>query len=444
MDWAGSAPRPPLLQQRPFRMLTATRLTSRVANNAVNFGLLLLVVDATGRAFMSSLLVLTLVVPSTAAGLVAGVAADVLPKRLLIFAGHVLRAAICLALAWGEPAVWRYFLAAFAMASATQLASAAEAAALPTVVAREELVRANAVGHAVTGVAQILGFGVLAPVTLRMVGEPPLLFALAAALFSAAAVYALLIGGQGGAARREVGGAVADAWWRVGWQQMRRDHRVLGASLELTLLAAAMTVVAGLAPAYIEDVLGLPVEVGAVALSPAALGVVLGLRLAGSLARRAPHYALSTAGFTGFVVLLFLLAFVEPLTVFFAGYAPLAWLASVEVGRFEGSGLLAMVLVAPLGFCYALVAVAGHTTLNDLVPVSLQGRVFATQGALAAFAASGPVLAFGALADAAGVEVALALLAAVTGLAAAENIRRARRREREEGQRPAVFLLPRE
>ena len=429
----------PLLQERPFRMLTIERLSSRVANNAVNFGLVLLIVDATGRAFMSSLLVLTLVVPSTVAGLAAGAAADLFPKRLLIVTGNLVRAGVCAALAFQEPQVWAYFLVALVMASATQIATSAEAAILPTIVARERLVRANAIGHAVTGLGQILGFAVLAPLTLRLVGEPRLLFGIAAALFLAAAAYGVAIGRQERGTRGEVGGEVRDVWWRVGWRQMRRDPRVLRAALELTLLATTMTIIAGLAPSYIEEVLNLPVEVGAVALSPAAVGIALGLRLAGWLARRVPHYALSTAGFAGFVLFVGALAFVDPLAQFLAGYAPFAWLGRVEIGKFDGGGVLAMMLVVPLGFCYALVAVAGQTTLNDLVPISLQGRVFATQGAMAALAASGPVLAFGALADAIGVEPVLALLAAATGVAAVANLRAARR-QREGSLTPAAPL----
>ncbi len=83
----GGADQTPLLQQRPFRMLSFTRFTSRLAQNALNFALVLLIVDETGKAFLSSLLVLALVVPSTVAGIVAGTAADALPKPLLVVPG---------------------------------------------------------------------------------------------------------------------------------------------------------------------------------------------------------------------------------------------------------------------------------------------------------------------------------------------------------------------
>ncbi|HMO97387.1 MAG TPA: hypothetical protein PKD27_14850, partial [Tepidiformaceae bacterium] len=71
MTEVGAAPALPLLQHRPFRMLSYTRFFSRVAQNALNFALVLLITEETGKAFYSSLLVLALAVPSTVAGIVA-------------------------------------------------------------------------------------------------------------------------------------------------------------------------------------------------------------------------------------------------------------------------------------------------------------------------------------------------------------------------------------
>jgi hypothetical protein len=105
-----------------------------------------------------------------------------------------------------------------------------------------------------------------------------------------------------------------------------------------------------------------------------------------------------------------MLTFVRPEAEFLTGYGAFAWLDSLSVGRFDSAGVLAAALVAPLGFFYALVAVAGQTVLNDLVPLGMQGRVLATQGAMAAIASSIPVLIAGALTDLAGVTFVMALL----------------------------------
>ena len=415
----------PLLDQRPFRRLSLTRFSSRVAQNALNFGLVLLVLDETGKAFFSSLLILALVVPATGAGIVAGVAADAIPKRLLVFLANLARAAVCIGFIVVASSTASLYVVAVLLAIFTQFASSAEGAILPAIVKRTELARANAIGHAVGGVAQILGFAVLTPVVLRVFESADVLFGIAAVLFVIAAIQVVMIGRVHSAADSEVGGTGerGGPWWKVGWLAIRADPVVLGAAIELTLISMALIILGGLIPTYIRDVLDLPLEVGALVLTPVAIGVVFGLRVAGFLARRVPHSLLSSTGFVVFVALLLAIAFVNEEASFLSGYGALSWLEDVDIGSFDGGGVLAMALVLPLGFAYALVSVAAQTVLHDRVPLSLQGRVIATQGAMAALAASLPVLAAGALGDWLGVQPVMAMLACAIGVAAVLNLR---------------------
>lgn len=415
-----------LLQQRPFRMLQYTRFFSRVAQNALNFALVLLITEETGKAFFSSLLVLALVVPSTVAGIVAGSAADALPKRLLVLGGDLARAAVCLYFLRDESGAAAYYVVAVLLATANQFANAAEGAILPAIVQRHELARANAIGQAVGGGAQLLGIGALTPVMLRVFDSERALFGVCAALFVIAGVQALFIGRTKSPTRVEVGGEPRGRWWLAGWQAMTGDRQVLHAAIELTLISATLIILGGLIPLYITDTLGLPVDLGALILTPAAIGVVLGLRVAGFLARRVPHALLSSTGFVAFVVCLALLAFVNQQAEFLGGFGAFSWLNDVNVGSFDGGGVVAMMIVLPLGFSYAVVAVAGQTVIDDRVPLHLRGRVGATQGALTAIASSIPVLVAGALSDVVGVTPVMALVAGLIGIAAVANFRRPR------------------
>jgi hypothetical protein len=212
--------RPGLLQQRPFRMLSFTRFLSRVAQNALNFALILLIVDETGKAFLSSLLVLALVIPATVAGIAAGTAADILPKRMIVFVADVVRAVICIIFIREGGSAGSYYLVAILLATAAQFATSAEGAMAPAIVRREELARANAINHAVAGVAQIVGFGVLTPIVLRLFDNADILFGIAAGLYLAAAVYAIGIGRVPSVMRRDVGGEREGSWWLAGWREM--------------------------------------------------------------------------------------------------------------------------------------------------------------------------------------------------------------------------------
>ena len=420
----GAAPSAALLRQRPFRRLILTRFSSRAAQNALNLALVLLVLDATGRAFFTSLLVLALVAPATLSGIVAGVAADAFPRRLVAALGNVARAAVCIGFAAGEGGAGSLYVTAVLLAVGTQFVSAAEGAILPAVVSRGNLTRANAIGQAATGAAQIAGFAVLTPVVLRLFGSADALFAIAAALFLLAAAQVVAIGPLRGEAEGMAEAGGAGPWWKGGWNAMRADAVVFGAAVELTFMAMALIILGGIVPTYIRDVLDLPFEAGALVLTPAAAGVALGLRVAGPLARRVPHGALSSFGFAAFAALLLALAFVNEEASFLSGYGAFAWLGTFRLGGFDGGALLALACAAPLGFAWATVSVAAQTVLNDRVPLALQGRVLATQGAMAAVAVSLPVLAAGALGDWLGVQLVLAILAAGL-LAAAVRVLRA-------------------
>ena len=413
----------PLLQQRPFRMLCFTRFSSRLAQNALNFALILLIVDETGKAFLSSLLVLALVVPSTVTGIVAGTAADALPKRMLVVSGDLLRAGICILFIRGSGSVATYYIVAVALATVSQFATSAEGAILPAIVDRADLTRANAIGHAVGAAAQLVGLGILTPVVLRLLDSSTILFGVCAGLFVVAAIQAAFIGNTRGAVRQEVGGRSAGSWWLTGWRAMRSDAAVMHAAIELTLISSALIILGGLIPKFIEDVLGLPVDIGALILMPAAVGVVLGLRIANFLSHRVPHSFLSTFGFLAFVVLLGMLCFVNQERDFLSGYSAFSWLGRINIGNFDGGGLLAMLLMLPLGFAYAVVSVAGQTVINDRVALQLQGRVGATQAAMSAVASSLPVVGAGLLSDAVGVQFVMALVAGVIAVAAVANVR---------------------
>ncbi len=433
---------PALLQQLQFRRLSFSRFLSRIPQNALNLALVLLVLDATGKAFFTSLLVLALVVPMMIAGIVAGVAADAIPRRLIVALGNVGRAAVCVGFIVQPGGDGTLYVIAVLLALFAPFVAAAEGSILPSIVTRGELARANAIGQAVGGAAQIVGFAVLTPVVLRVFERADVLFGIAAAFFVIAAVEAVRIGPvartreeadvfaapdpSGLAVIPDPAGPASQegaSWWQAGWRAMRRDPAVFKAAIELTLITMMLIILGGLIPTYIRDVLELPFEIGALVLTPAGIGLVVGLRVAGPLAHRVPHGLLSSVGFTLFTGLLLALAFVNEEASFLAGYGAFAWLNDVNLGDFDGGALLAIALVLPLGFAFAIVSVAAQTVLNDRVPLALQGRVVATQGAMAALAASLPVLGAGALGDWLGVQPVMAILAVSIAAATVINLR---------------------
>jgi len=122
------------------------------------------------------------------------------------------------------------------------------------------------------------------------------------------------------------------------------------------------------------------------------------------------------------------------LIVFIAGLAGLGYVyfaadAVQEHLRLNLSGLedrlgissvvsMTMLLAVPLGLAFTVVSVGARTVFNRRSPPELQGRVFATQSAVADLASILPLLVVGAVADLAGVRVVLLVTAGLCALAA--------------------------
>jgi MFS family permease len=417
----------PLFKHPGFAHYCVARGLAQTAQNALSMAMVVLVVQETGRAINSSLLVLAMVLPATFFGLISGVTADRFSKRWLIFLSCVARALIMAWLIWSGHEVAALYVTAIAIASVVQFASNAEAALIPVLVPREDLTRANAINNAVSGGAQLVGFAVLAPVLLRLFPSP-VLFGVCLALFAVSAAFALRI--RPARPWRTVALPEAGAldtgtrWYMQGWRAMRDDPLVWRAAVELTLISTAMLVVATVIPKYIEEVLRLPVDIGILVLTPAALGIAVGLRFSHWMAGKVGPATMSAGGFLLFVAMLVALTFVREETKLLAGFGALAWLDDVDIRGFDGAGLVAMVLVAPMGFGFAMVNVAARVLINQRVPLGMQGRVIATQGAVAGLAGTLPVLAGGALADLVNVRAVLAVLAAAVVAAAVYNSRK--------------------
>ncbi|HEY8491709.1 MAG TPA: MFS transporter [Dehalococcoidia bacterium] len=399
-----------------FRRFSVARLLSHTGQNAALFALLVLVVNRTGSSIHSSLLVLSYIVPSVLAGPAAGAVVDALPRRAVLILTNLARAGVCLGYLLSDRGPLAVYLTAMGLAVVSQFSSPAESAAVPAMVRREQLVGANAVLNFIGTAAQVLGMVILAPLVLKL-STDAVLFSFLTGLFLLAALFSFGIPGLGdradaGAARRAV---ALRAAFREAWAALRADRAAYTAMVQVVLTNASLPVLVALVPMYISDIVGLAAENAVYVFAPAALGVLLGLRLVPALARRAGTPALVSAGFALFVAGLAALAF-NPELVRLAASADLVPLGP---DRLVYSPLtLTAVLAFPLGFAYSVVLVAARTVLYERTPAAVHGRIFAVQGMLGALGSMAPLVLTGALAYLFGTRVVL-LLVAVANVTAA-------------------------
>ena len=174
-----------LLANARFRRLIESRLLGQTAQNAMMYALLILVVEDTGSSVQSAILVAAFTLPGIVLSLPAGAAADVIPKRLTLTLGYLLRAVIVAALVfYSDDLVYIYLLAA-ASSVVLQFFSPAEAATVPALVGREQLTAANSWMLFVLILGQIAGLVVMAPLLLKIL-DAQAVFVACTALFLAA------------------------------------------------------------------------------------------------------------------------------------------------------------------------------------------------------------------------------------------------------------------
>jgi MFS family permease len=422
---SGKTPQPGLLSQPQFRRLLRAKLAMQVAQNVVLYTVLIAVVERTESSMQSTLLVLAMILPSVILGVPAGLVVDWLPKRALLMAVGLVRAGVCLALLQYGDSLRDIYLLVLLFAAVGQLQGPAESAGLPGLVGRRRLSSANAYLILATLAAQVAGMVIIAPAFLKTVGESPL-YVLSGVLFLFGGVTYFRTSGLGAPVEPEEAeeqpSSPAETPRRAGlWaglEVIRRDSAIYLAMVELTLAAFLMKSLVVLMPHYTRDILHLAPDNSVFIATPAAVGSLIGLALVPLLAWFIDPRRLVTAG-----LLVFIAALVGLGIVYFAADAVEEQLRLNLSGIEDRLGIssvvsMTMLLAVPLGLAFTVVSVGARTVFNRRSPPELQGRVFATQSALADLASVPPLLVIGAVADLVGVRAVLIVAAGLSAVAA--------------------------
>jgi MFS family permease len=408
-----------LLANSSFRRLIESRAVGQVAQNALLYALLILVVEKTGSSIQTTLFVTAFTLPSILFGIPAGALAEALPRRLLIVVGYLVRAAAVGAMLYYREDVWIIYLLLFGFATMGQITGPAESAAIPQMVRPEQVATANSFFVLSVMAGQVGGAIIMAPFLLKVLGDRAVL-ATASVVFVLAAVVAAGVKGlqRPLTARAFEGNLGIKRALAQGWRVIHSSNKAFMAMVYLTIAATLGRSLAVLAPHYTRDILKIATEDAVFVMAPAAIGALLALlltplmvRLIGASRTAALAFVLLALGLIGLGLVVYVRDFM---------------LSHVDLGisfveeRVGVSSVItmAMILAVPVGLAMTMVTVASKAVLNQEAPSGTQARVFATQSALSDALSLLPLFAIGAVAELVGVREVL-LVAASTGLVAA-------------------------
>ena len=411
-----------LFSDPTFLAFWISRFLVQVAQGALMYGLLVLVIDTTDSSIYNSLFVVCAVVPAIIFGLPAGVAVDALPRRPLLVALNILRFTFVLALVVRPPALAGIFATTLAIWMIHQFYAPAESSTLASIAPRGRLVNAQALSNLALVIAQAVGIIALAPLLLKL-SSPRYLFAVCAALFLTSAVLVLQIHigevrGHFSQMSRHPDGIVATLL--RGLRVARDDtilFRVTAADVMVGIGLSSLIVVA---PIYLNRILNTASENTVFIFAPAAVGVLIGLRVAPFLGKVLGLRWVAVYGLALFALCIASFGFLGDIHWLLVDTFDLPIDRVAITLRIPPLALLVMFFSIPAGFASSIVGVSSRTITLERTPIQFRGQVIATQSLVQNLGALVPTMLAGIAADQIGVErvaiiIAMLILAGMVG-----------------------------
>ena len=385
-----------LIKNADFSRLWGAQVLSQIAQNLLNFALIIRVFDlaqGTRLANVSvALVILSFGIPSIFFAAAAGVYVDHWNRKYVLVVANLLRALLVLGYLFVEQNLVLVLLLSFVISSITQFFAPAEAASIPALVSKKHLLRANSLFIFTMYASFMVGYAGSAPVIALLGNNGP--YYLTSIMFLLATLMVVALPTMKPRTRRTV------KFWSIvkttrhevvqNWNIIRANHKLSFPILQLTITQAIVGVILALAPALSLAVLKTPIQNAShVLIIPAGLGMILGVIAVGKLATKYPKVGLISVSLIIAASSLMLLGLSGLLHRSIQGHA--ATLSQI-------GGYIAILLVV-LGFMNAVVSSAAQTLLQENTTDETRGKVFGALNMMVNIAATAPIFFAGILAD---------------------------------------------
>ena len=394
-----------VLRNRPFLALWLAQALTQIGGNMVLYGLTVRVFSLTGSTSAVSALILTFLVPAVLLSAVAGVYVDRLDRRLILVVTNLLRAAMFGLLFFIGDNLALILLLNAAVSTVTTFFAPAEAAMIPMLVRRGQLLAANGIFTVTLNAAFALGFALLGPLVVNLTSPQVLLLVVAGCYLLAMTLTLTLPSAPPtiadlphGLAVHEASVAVESTFGqlREGMAFIRANRSITWSLVYLGITASLIGVLGVVGPAFATEALGLSAKDFVVIVLPLGIGVVTGVLLLNSYGRVVSRRRTIETGLIVMGIFLAILSAAGPVTRFLqhvTSVSPIAVSSLVS--------LLSVVIVLAFlaGIAYACVAIPAQTQLQEDLPEEVRGRVFGVLNMLISTASFLPIIVVGPIAD---------------------------------------------
>ena len=424
-----------VLRNRPFLLLWLSQAATQIGGNMVVYGLTLLVYALTGSNSAVSVLFLTFLVPGVLFSALAGVYVDRLDHRRVLIATNLLRAGAFGLMLLARDSLPAIYLLNALVSLLTTFFAPAEAAMIPVLVARRQLVPANGLFTLTLNAAFALGFALFGPLVVTLAG-PEALIAIVGVLYLLAAVFCFTLpktpaaagGLRAGDAVGEVGAALGTTvdQLREGFAYIRAHPNVVRSLSYLAIGAGLIGILGVLGPDFATRNLGLAPKDFIVVVLPLGLGIVMGVLLLGRVDTEVARRRLVEGGLVSLGILLVILSAAAPVTRFLQGVGSTT-AALVDLSALVSLLSVVVAIAFLAGVAYAFVLIPAQTQLQEDLPEEVRGRVFGILYSLISAASFLPIILAGPISDQIGGQYVLGLIGCFLVAVGLLSIRAARR-----------------
>ncbi len=419
-----------VFRNRPFLLLWLSQAFTQVGGNMVIYGLTVIILESTSSKTAVSLLILTFLVPAVLFSALAGVYVDRVDRRTILVVTNLLRAGAFVLLFLAGNNLPIILVLNVAVSTITVFFGPAEAAMIPHLVPRRQLIAANGVFTLTLNAAFALGFALLGPIVVTLAGAPALILLVATCYLVAAGFCWTLpsalpqpleadsVRHVVGEAEQAVGSTLAQL--REGIDFIRANPMISWSLFYLGIAASLVGVLGVLGTDFATSSLGLAPKDFVVVVLPLGFGIVTGILVLNSFGHMVPRRRIIEGGLVSLGTLLALLAGAGPISRFLQG-------AQAATGLTEIPGLtslLAIVVAIALmaGMAYGFVAIPSQTQLQEDLPEEVRGRVFGVLNMLVSVASFLPIIIVGPVSDLLGTTIVLLLVATFVGVSGIVSI----------------------
>ena len=412
----------------PFLRLWLSQAATQIGGNMVLFGLTVVVSENNPNTAVS-LLILSFLVPAVLFSAVAGVYVDRIDRRLVLIATNVLRGFAMIGIFLVGDHLLLLLLLNLFVSTVTVFFAPAEAAMIPEVVPRQQLLAANGVFTLTLNAAFALGFALLGPLVISIAG-PQAVILVVAGLYFLAAVFCWTLptsppparaNGQGttvGETQQAVESTLVQL--REGFAIIRSNRSIAWSLLYLGITASLVGVLGVLGPDFAQSALGLRPKDFAVIVLPLGAGIVMGILLLNSYGKFLPRRRVIEGGLILLGVMLALLSVAGPISQFLQRVDRAGDLLDLSAI----TSLLAIVVFIAFiaGIAYSAVAIPAQTQLQEDLPEDVRGRVFGVLFMLVSVSSFVPIIVVGPISDFIGTATVMLTVAIAVMLAGVASV----------------------